>query len=242
MMQPRANRSFTLHEASTTWQQRALALLAEVAPPPHISYAEFLDWADEDTLAEWVEGKIVMTSPASRRHQAVAAFLTALLGGYVEAHGLGSVLPAPFQMKLAQSGREPDVLFVATVHLARLHSNYLNGPADLVVEIVSPESAGRDRGDKFYEYAAGGVPEYWLLDPQAQWVEFYVLAGARYRLAYSGQAGVYHAEAVPGFWLEVAWLWQEPLPRVDELLLEIGGAGYAQHLIARLRQRGYLSD
>ena len=42
--------------------------------------------------------------------------------------------------------------------------------------------------------------------------------------------------------VQVAWLWQEPLPRVDELLLEIGGAGYAQHLIARLRQRGYLQD
>jgi Uma2 family endonuclease len=83
-------------------------------------------------------------------------------------------------MKLAQSGREPDLLFVAQTNLERLKETYLDGPADLVVEIVSPEGVGRDRGVKFYEYAQGGVPEYWLIDPQTEWAEFYRLEEGHY--------------------------------------------------------------
>jgi Uma2 family endonuclease len=137
-----------------------------------MTYEEFLAWADEDTLAEWVDGEAVMSSPASRRHQSIAGFLTSVMRIFVEQRELGVILSAPFQMKL-EHGREPDLLFVASENLERLKESYLDGPADLVVEIVSPESAGRDRGEKFYEYARGGVPEYWLIDPQLEWVEFY---------------------------------------------------------------------
>lgn len=84
-------------------------------------------------------------------------------------------------MKMKQ-GREPDLLFVAQEHLDRLQETYLDGPANLVVEVVSPESLARDRGAKFVEYEAGGVPEYWLLDPLRRWAEFYCLGeDGRYR-------------------------------------------------------------
>ena len=137
-------------------------MLQAPAQPDRMTYEEFLAWADEDALAEWVDGEIVMTSPASRPHQDISGFLNSVLRALVEHHALGVVLPAPFQMKLARSSREPDLLFVAAEHQDRLRSSYLDGPADMVVEIVSPESVGRDRGEKFTEYEAGGVPEYWL--------------------------------------------------------------------------------
>ncbi len=66
------------------------------------------------------------------------------------------------------------------------------------------------------------------------------LEGARYRLVFSGQAGDYQARVLPDFWLRVEWLWQQPLPLVDEVLLEIGGAAYARQLIERLRRHGFL--
>jgi len=204
-----------------------------------MSYEEFLAWADEDTLAEWVDGKVIRHSPASRRHQELGGFLYEVLRAYVRWRGLGEVIQAPFQMKLEQ-GREPDLLFVAREHLDRLQEAHLEGPADLVVEIVSLESGGRDRGDKFYEYARGGVQEYWLLDPQWKWAEFYQLEGDHYRLIFGGQEGEYHARTLPDFWLRVEWLWQEPLPPVEEVLLEIGREAYARHWIERLRQRGFL--
>jgi Uma2 family endonuclease len=57
----------------------------------------------------------------------------------------------------------------------------------LIVEIISPESSGRDRGEKFYEYEMAGVREYWLIDPQREQVEFYELnAEGRYTLLLGG--------------------------------------------------------
>jgi Uma2 family endonuclease len=202
-----------------------------------ISYEEFLDWADEDTLAEWVDGAIVMTSPASRRHQKIVNFLVAILSAFSEIHSLGEVIDGPFQMKLGRSGREPDVLFVAQAHLDRFRPTYLDGPADLVIEVVSPESAGRDRGDKFYEYREAGIPEYWLIDPQLQQAEFYQLdAAGRYQNIAPDAAGVYCSRVLPGFWLRVDWLWKEPLPDATQALLTIDRPAYSRYLQERLQQ------
>ena len=190
--------------------------------PKKMTYEEFLAWVDEDTLAEWVDGEAVMYSPANDRHQDISGFLESVLRSFVEIRGLGIVRSAPFQMKL-ERGREPDLIFVAQEHLDRLRETYLEGPADLVVEIVSPESVGRDRGEKFYEYARGGVPEYWVIDPQVECVEFYQLHGQHYRLAFWGKEGQYRALVLPDFWLRVEWLWQERLPSPIRTLAEIVG-------------------
>ncbi len=211
--------------------------------PQQMTYVEFLEWADEDTLAEWVavpgtdKGEVVMTSPASDRHQDLSGFLESVGRSFVEIHQLGVVRSAPFQMKL-KHGREPDLLFVAAEHLDCLKPTYLDGPADLVVEIMSPESVGRDRGDKFYEYEAGGVPEYWLIDPQRRRFEAYVLeASGRYTLCFEGEKGRYESRHLPGFWLDVAWLWQAPLPHPLEVLGEIAGVdtGLTQQFMQALK-------
>lgn len=235
-----------MSERTMTWEideslrRQLLNLLLSYPHRRKMTYEEFLDWADEDTLAEWVAspgektGGVVMYSPASKRHQRVGDFLTSVIGAFVEQRDLGIVLSAPFQMKLEQSGREPDLLFVTKAHLDRLKETYLDGPADLVVEIVSPESAGRDRGEKFYEYAQAGAPEYWLIDPQTAWVEFYHLQEGRYHVAFSGNEGDYHSPVLPDFWLRVEWLWQDPLPHPVRALGEI--AGIESDLLERFLQ------
>jgi Uma2 family endonuclease len=201
-------------------RRRLLEALLEPAQPRRMTYEEFLAWADEDTLAEWVNGEVVITSPAGYKHQDIANFLLSILRAFAEAHQLGSVLSAPFQMKLERSGREPDLLFVAREHLDRLKETYLDGPADLVVEIVSPESLGRDRGEKFYEYEQAGIPEYWLIDPQREQAEFYQLdERGRYRLIWPDAGGVYRSKVLEGFWLRVDWLWHPP--RVLEAFKEL---------------------
>ncbi|MGQ9628681.1 MAG: Uma2 family endonuclease, partial [Anaerolineae bacterium] len=166
---------------------------------------------------EWVDGKVIVLSPASERHQALRGFLEAVMTVYAEQRGLGRVLGAPFQMKTG-----PGLPFIATGNLSQLKKNYLDGPADLVVEITSPESRLLDRGEKFAEYELGGVREYWLLDPEGQRADFYKLGeDGRYRLSDPEASGVYRSKALPGFWLRVAWFWQEPLPAVLEVLREL---------------------
>jgi len=118
-------------------------------PAPHasptasgkISYEDFLR-LEEYVWAEWVDGEIIQLSPASKRHQLLVNFLAALLQHFVEANRLGLVISAPFQMKTGADlpGREPDILFIATDNLERLKDTYLAGGADVVVEVISPDS------------------------------------------------------------------------------------------------------
>jgi len=220
------------------WRQRLIeVIMAAPEPPakPKMTYEEFLAWADEDTLAEWVDGEVVMSSPASSRHQEIVGFLSTVIGMFVRQRELGVAMLAPFQMKLLDSGREPDLIFVAARHVDRLRNTYLDGPADLAIEVLSPESVSRDRGEKFYEYARGGVPEYWLIDPLRKWAEFYRLGAlGLYEPIFSGREGIFHSEAVPGFWLRVEWLWQEPLPGSLRILGEI--AGIAPQLVEQFMQ------
>src|SRR5215208_7799756 len=147
-------------------------------PPPAtpITFDEFLAWCDGETRAEWVDGEVVLLSPNSRTPQWILAFLNEVITAYVRAHRLGEGVFAPFLMRLPTrpSGREPDLLFVAAAHADRLRETYVDGPADLVVEIVSPESDARDRGEKLVEYEAAGIPEYWVIDPMREDALFYV--------------------------------------------------------------------
>lgn len=212
-------------------------LTTDPARPATMSYEEFLAWVDEDTLAEWVDGSVVMTSPASSKHQHLSIFLSNLLSTYLRIHDLGVVLTAPFQMKLTRSGREPDVLVVLKEHLARVRPTFLDGPADLVVEIVSDESVGRDQGVKFEECREGGVPEYWLLDPRVEQADFYRLDNrSRYLSTPVDPDGVYRSRVLPGFWLRPEWLWQQPLPDPQAILLEIDRPAYAAYLQEQLRK------
>lgn len=196
----------------------------KLPPPRPVSWEEFLEWIDEDTPAEWVDGEIILMSPVNLDHQFLSGFVYELLIRFVRARGLGVVLYAPALMRLMTrpSGREPDLVFVATEHLDRLRDTYIDGPADLVVELVSPDSSTRDRREKLAEYEAAAVPEYWIIDPARREALFYQRqedGGLRAALAADG---IYRSMVLPGFWLRVEWLWQRPLPSVPDIVRQLG--------------------
>lgn len=189
-----------------------------------MSFEEFMT-SYEGSWAEWVDGKVIEMPPPGSKHQRISMFLARLLGDFVEIRKVGELLAAPFLMRIPgmNRGREPDLLFLSTAHADRVTRTHLNGPADLVVEIISPESVGRDRGEKFVEYEAAGIPEYWLIDPDRKRAEFYVLDDhGRYHDAGVDDEGRYHSRILAGLWVEPGWFWQEPLPPVLDLLREIG--------------------
>ena len=194
-------------------------------PAPPISFEEFLIWVDEDTRAEWVDGQIVLMSPSNADHQLVIGFLYRLLAHFIETRELGLLILAPFLMRLQTrpSGREPDLLFLSRDHMDRFRTTYIDGPVDLAIEIVSPDSDERDRGEKFVEYETAGIPEYWLVDLLRQDALFYVLgADGRYHRTPINAEGFNHSTVLAGFRLKVAWLWQRPLPPASALLSEVG--------------------
>ncbi len=183
----------------------------EILPSHTMSYDEFLEWADEDTLTEWVDGEVIIADASSDKNQVIREFLHNVLRIFINVNKQGILRGSGFQMKLERSGREPDLVFVATEHLDRLKSSYLDGPADVVVEITSQESIYRDRGEKYLEYEQSGIPEYWLIDPIRQWAEFYVLSThRRYASVACGTEGVFSSSAIRDFWLRIEWLWHPP--------------------------------
>ena len=194
-----------------------------------MSYEEYLAWAGEDVHAEWVNGEVIVQMPPKRPHQRVVATLMQLMGLFIQLFQLGELLPAPFEMRATPDGpaREPDLLFVAREHLDRLTPERLNGPADLVVEVIVDDSVARDRADKFYEYQAAGVKEYWILDsrPGCERADFYVLDDkGRYRPVPVDPDGRYHSTILPGFWFQVDWVLSAEPPDVLTALAQIVGS------------------
>jgi len=185
-----------------------------------MTFDEFLEFA-KGRHAEWVDGEVTVFVPNSRTHQRGVLFLASLLAWFVRRRGLGEVL-APFAMRVAELGwwREPDILFIARAHLDRLDEMNLRGPADLVVEFVSDESVERDTRVKRLAYQQAGVPEYWIVDPRpgdARSLFLQLDEHGVYRKQPLDKQGRYFSRALPGFWLDPSWLWQDPLPEPDDL-------------------------
>ena len=203
----------------------AVSELAQHIPlKENVSFEQYIEWLDEDTRAEWVNGRIeIMASPASLGHQDVGGFLYSILRPYLESKDLGRVVLAPYVMRMANiaRGREPDLIFVQKDRAHLLTRHYLDGPADLAIEIISPESNKRDRKVKFAEYQIAGIREYWLIDPDKQTAEFYQLdEEGTYEAATLDEEGVYHSQVIHGFRLRVDWLWQSPMPATLPIILD----------------------
>ena len=191
----------------------------------YLSFEEFLRTDFGEKHVEWAYGKVIEMSPVLSYHADMSRFLYISLGTFVEAKELGRVLHEPYLMRCNNTlpGRCPDILFVRTEKLDRVTREYLDGPADLVIEIVSEESRTRDRGAKFNEYEAGGVGEYWILDPARNRAEFYLRdAGGVFRVQTPAKdttgRETYSCPTIPGVVIDLVWLWQRPMPSVTEPL------------------------
>ncbi|HEY4687705.1 MAG TPA: Uma2 family endonuclease, partial [Anaerolineae bacterium] len=126
---------------------------------------------------------------------------------------LGIVRGSRTAMRLSEKEvYEPDIVFVAKERLPLVRETFIDGPADLVVEILSRSTAVFDRGHKLANCALAGVSEVWLIDPGKRRAEFYRLVGARYEPMPVGADGLFRSEIVHGFWLRTAWLWEQPKP------------------------------
>jgi Uma2 family endonuclease len=194
-----------------------------MAPVAHMTYEDFLKADFEEQRVEWVDGEIEYMGTVSREHSGLVLFLASLLRHFMEAGNLGEVHSETFNMRLSirPSGRNPDVLVVLNDHLDRVKRNHVDGPADLVIEVVSPDDRSRDTIRKVVEYEAGGVTEYWIFDPERKEAVFLVLNEAgHYNTVDPDADSVYHSSVVEGLWLKVDWLFSEPLPPLMAVLKE----------------------
>lgn len=122
-------------------------------------------------LVEFNNGTIEVLPAPTKTHQRVVLFLYEVLKAFITAHGLGGlVLVAPYRLRVpADKFREPDVLYLTAEQDARAGEEFTEA-AEIVAEVVSPDDPDRDYVTKRADYAAAGVPEYWIIDYAARQV------------------------------------------------------------------------
>jgi Uma2 family endonuclease len=164
---------------------------------------------------EWVKGAVIKMSPTSARHDLITAYLRQLLDTYLALNSIGRARSAPFVMHLEAnvSFREPDLQVILNDNPGRLTDTAMIGPADICIEVISPESAARDYGDKYIGYEQAGVREYWIVDPIREACHFHCLRpSGLYCNAKPDEGGHYRTALLPRLAVHVPTLWQEQLP------------------------------
>jgi Uma2 family endonuclease len=139
-----------------------------------LTYADLVAMPEDGKRHELIDGEHYVTPAPTTRHQLVLGHLYLDLAGYVEANGLGQAFFAPLDVVLSDYDVvEPDLLFVSTERLARIGRAYVHAAPDLAVEVLSPGTRKIDATKKLRLYEKFGVAEYWMIDPEAEWVEVY---------------------------------------------------------------------
>lgn len=163
------------------------SFLAEVLPPQGC-------WTDEEYLVltehsnrliEFTDGYLEALPMPTDYHQAMVLFLLDCFRFFIEPRG-GKVRFAPLRLRIrAGKFREPDLLLLLSADDPRRQNRFWEG-ADLTVEVVSPDKEERDLVEKRSDYAEGGVPEYWIVNPRTETITVLKLEDGRYV-----EAGVY---------------------------------------------------
>ncbi len=163
-------------------------------------YAEL----SEQQKVEFINGEVIMQTPAKMRHIAALKRLLSLLDVYVEKHELGFVGQEKVLVTLTRNDYEPDLCFFSREKAQTLTPDQMKfPPPDFVVEILSPSTEDIDRGVKFEDYALHGVGEYWIVDADEETIEQYVLREGVYALAVKVRTGMIQSTAVQGFEIPV---------------------------------------
>jgi Uma2 family endonuclease len=133
-------------------------------------------------LVELKSGRIEVLPMPSLAHQLIVDFLLEVLKAFIKPRNLGIVIFAPLRVRIMPGEfREPDIVFMLAQHKNRAGDEFWEG-ADLVLEVVSKDSESRKRDlkEKRAEYAAAGIPEYWIVDPMEKRITVLGLDGGSY--------------------------------------------------------------
>ncbi len=165
---------------------------------------EFRERLSPSDKAEFINGEVLVDSPATLKHCEVRANLAGLLHAHVRMRKLGVVGEEKLLVTLTRNDYEPDIVFFGVEKAASLQPSQVRFPApDFIVEVVSPSTERNDRGVKFRDYAAHGVREYWLIDPDAEIVEQYENADSQYKLLFKLNTGTIASRVVEDFEIPV---------------------------------------
>jgi Uma2 family endonuclease len=168
-----------------------------------LTYADYEKMPTDGFRHEIIEGEEYMTPAPNPDHQTIVGNAFRLVANHVVTRNLGRVFVAPTDVVLGKHDIvEPDIFFIARKHLSIIGPNNIQGAPDLVVEVLSPSTAGQDKGSKSALYERAGVREYWIVDGASQTFEIREFGSPRRTRVYKGGQS-FQSDLLPGLTLSL---------------------------------------
>lgn len=145
------------------------------------TYEHYVLIPNDGNRHEIVDGDHFMNPAPNSYHQLISGRLYFQLYSQITLHKLGLVFVAPINVQLSEFDIvQPDLVVVLNDRKSILTKPKIDGVPSLIIEIVSPSNANHDRDLKKKLYQRVEVPEYWIVDPDAELIEQFVLEGQRF--------------------------------------------------------------
>ena len=165
-----------------------------VKPRIKFTYEDYKSLPESETKRyELLGGELVVVPSPSTYRQRIVRRLAHILGDFMERRGLGEIFLAPLDVVLGKGEErevvQPDIFFISKEREKIIAEEEIRGAPDLVIEVTSPTTEGRDRHYKKTLYARHGVKEYWIVDPKGKTVEVYTLGTEGFELVKIYKAG-----------------------------------------------------
>jgi Uma2 family endonuclease len=182
------------------------------------------EWADldEDEEGELVDGRLEEEEMPTWLHEEIVRWLIRTVDAWLAPIG-GRIFGSEAKLRVsAHSGRKPDAcMYLPGRPLPARNGSSTRRPPSVVIEVLSPRPRDirRDVIDKMRDYAAFGVPFYWIVDPQARTLEVFELgADGRYAVALGAADGAHAVPGCAGLTLDLDAMWSsaDALPEGDE--------------------------
>ncbi len=166
----------------------------------------------EGEPCELMQGRFVMSPSPTSRHQTLVLMLVEIFAGISRFSG-GMAFCAPMDVVFSDDTvLQPDLLYIAKER-REIVKERIEGPPDLVIEILSPGTERRDRLAKLDLYARYGVREYWIVDPAAQLFEFLLNEEGRF-VVLTQANDKFQSPRLPEVKIELASFWKEVTERL----------------------------
>jgi Uma2 family endonuclease len=191
--------ALSMPDAALFAAQLQAALEAEAA-----KRLQFYDTIDENCKTEFINGAVIFHSPVMKRHNTTTGYIYVLASSFAIKHERGFIGIEKILVSLTRNDYEPDICFFRADTARLFTATQMQFPApDWIVEVLSPSTAHIDRTIKFQDYAAHGVREYWIVDPDAETVEQYALTEKEgeqeYTIVVKASDGLIRGIALEGF-------------------------------------------
>ena len=201
-------------DPTKAWYDRSSLVGDFMVMIPDQTRDDYFKRAPENQICEFIDGVVYMPSPASLWHQFDVLLLSFLLRGFTAKRPIGHLLSAPACLRVSQDRfLEPDLFVVPHNPSGEFKGFFVDPPILLVVEVLSKSTRSHDLNRKVELFRQLEVEEIWFVDDRDEVLIVYRRTDQGYEVERVG-SGLFSCRALPGFWIDVPWLWARPQPDV----------------------------